>query len=194
MKGKSLSCVQLFATPWTTAHQAPLSMGFSRQGYWSGVPLPCLEAFLEPKLVLKSSWTGGKMWSGRAPCASTVRRSPVRENVGCLWPLRRGAGKLEGALSLHSIHGLIPSKEHASLTQTGRTISGGQDLQGPVPRGAFQPLQDSSAPTKEAHPFLLPATPRPALSLGCAFSVSSVTSSSPPVPQIVFGRKLPSPR
>ena len=31
---------QLIETPWTTAHQAPPSMGFSRQGYWSGVPLP----------------------------------------------------------------------------------------------------------------------------------------------------------
>ena len=34
------SRVQLFATPWTAAHQAPPSMGFSRQEYWSGVPLP----------------------------------------------------------------------------------------------------------------------------------------------------------
>ena len=34
------SHVQLFATPWTVAHQAPLSQGFSRQVYWSG--LPCL--------------------------------------------------------------------------------------------------------------------------------------------------------
>ena len=37
-KVKSLSCVRLFATPWTVAHQAPLSMGFSRQEYWSGLP------------------------------------------------------------------------------------------------------------------------------------------------------------
>ena len=37
VKVKSLSCVQLSATPWT---QAPPSMGFSRQEYWSGVPLP----------------------------------------------------------------------------------------------------------------------------------------------------------
>ena len=34
------SRVRLFATPWTAAHQAPPSMGFSRQEYWSGVPLP----------------------------------------------------------------------------------------------------------------------------------------------------------
>ena len=40
VKVKSLSCVRLFANPWTAAHQAPPSMGFSRQEYWSGVPLP----------------------------------------------------------------------------------------------------------------------------------------------------------
>ena len=40
VKVKSLSCVRLIATPWTAAHQALLSMGFSRQEYWSGVPLP----------------------------------------------------------------------------------------------------------------------------------------------------------
>ena len=38
-KVKSLSCVQLFTTPWTAAYQSSLSMGFSRQEYWSGVPL-----------------------------------------------------------------------------------------------------------------------------------------------------------
>ena len=40
VKVKSFSRVQLLATPPTAAHQAPLSMGFSRQEYWSGVPLP----------------------------------------------------------------------------------------------------------------------------------------------------------
>ena len=49
---KSLSRVRLLATPWTAAHQAPLSMGFSRQGYWSGVPLP------SPGSVL----VNGKWW------------------------------------------------------------------------------------------------------------------------------------
>ena len=39
-KEKSLSRVRLFTTPWTAAHQAPPSMGLSRQEYWSGVPLP----------------------------------------------------------------------------------------------------------------------------------------------------------
>ena len=40
VKVKSLSRVWLLATPWTVAHQVPPSMGFSRQEYWSGVPLP----------------------------------------------------------------------------------------------------------------------------------------------------------
>ena len=40
VKVKSLSRVQLLATPWTVAHQVPPSMGFSKQEYWSGVPLP----------------------------------------------------------------------------------------------------------------------------------------------------------
>ena len=39
-KMKSLSRVRLFGTPWTVAYQAPLSVGFSRQEYWSGLPFP----------------------------------------------------------------------------------------------------------------------------------------------------------
>ena len=39
------SCVWLFVTPWTVARQAPLSMGFSRQEYWSGLPCPPLQGF-----------------------------------------------------------------------------------------------------------------------------------------------------
>ena len=50
-KVKSLSCVQLSATPWTAAYQAPLSMGFSRQEYWSGLPLP---SPISPLLPLKN--------------------------------------------------------------------------------------------------------------------------------------------
>ena len=42
VKVKLLSRVRLSATPWTAAYQAPPSMGFSRQEYWSGVPLPSL--------------------------------------------------------------------------------------------------------------------------------------------------------
>ena len=49
VKLKSLSRVRLSATPWPAAHQAPPSVGFSRQEYWSGVPLP------SPKCCLGAS-------------------------------------------------------------------------------------------------------------------------------------------
>ena len=50
MKVKSLSCVQLFATPWAIAHQAPPSMGFSRQEFWSGLSFPSLEDLPDPEI------------------------------------------------------------------------------------------------------------------------------------------------
>ena len=43
-----LGRVRLFVTPWTVAHQASLSMGFSRLEYWSGLPFPTPENLLEP--------------------------------------------------------------------------------------------------------------------------------------------------
>ena len=56
VKVKSLSHVRLVATPWTAAYQAPPSMGFSRQEYWSGVPLPSpllrlVNVYIEPSCV-----------------------------------------------------------------------------------------------------------------------------------------------
>ena len=48
VKVKLLSHVRLLATPWTSAYQAPPSMGFSRQKYWSGVPLPSLTWWCKP--------------------------------------------------------------------------------------------------------------------------------------------------
>ena len=58
MKVKSLSCVQLFAVPWTVALQAPQSMEFSRQKYWSGLP------FLSP---------GDHLNSGNEPGSSALQ-------------------------------------------------------------------------------------------------------------------------
>ena len=48
VKVKSLSCIRLFATLWTVAHQAPPSMEFSRQEYWSGLPYPSPEDLPDP--------------------------------------------------------------------------------------------------------------------------------------------------
>ena len=69
---KLLSHVQLLATPRTTAYQAPLSMGFSKQEYWSGVPLPSPGDLPDPGIKPESptlqadalpSEPPGKPWS-----------------------------------------------------------------------------------------------------------------------------------
>ena len=56
VKVKVLSHVWLLATPWTAAYQAPLSMGFSRHEYWSGVPLPSLNTFSTKSFMTSESW------------------------------------------------------------------------------------------------------------------------------------------
>ena len=85
VKVKSLSCVRLLATPWTTAYRAPPSMGFSRQEYWSGVPLPStplqnkkLKDVLDLVRMSCKDWSniglvfwlpgqGGRWWGGEQP-------------------------------------------------------------------------------------------------------------------------------
>ena len=61
VKVKSLSRARLFVTPWTAVYQAPPSMGFSREEYWSGVPLPSLRDSLEEEIFLYLSRFSG--WS-----------------------------------------------------------------------------------------------------------------------------------
>ena len=61
VKGKSLSRIRLFVTPWTAAYQAPLSMGFSRQEYWSGVPLPSPNNALVIIIIIRY-WTSAGLW------------------------------------------------------------------------------------------------------------------------------------
>ena len=60
---KLLSHVHLFATPWTVARQAPLSMGFSREEYWSGLPCPppgdLPDPGIEPKSLMSPALAGG---------------------------------------------------------------------------------------------------------------------------------------
>ena len=56
VKVKSLSHVQLLATPWTAAYQAPPSKEFSRQEYWSGLPLPYINNISHPKRIHIFCW------------------------------------------------------------------------------------------------------------------------------------------
>ena len=60
VKVKSLSRAQLLVPPWTAAYQAPLSVGFCRQEYWSGVPLPSLSYHLTKQ---KSRPSFPKLWN-----------------------------------------------------------------------------------------------------------------------------------
>ena len=57
------SCVRLFVTPWTVAHQAHLSMGFSRHKYWSGLPGPppgdLPDPGIEPSFLMSPALAGG---------------------------------------------------------------------------------------------------------------------------------------
>ena len=62
----SLSRVWLFTTPWTVACWAPLSMGFFRQEYWSGLPCPLPDPGMEP-VSLKSSPSAGRFFTTSAP-------------------------------------------------------------------------------------------------------------------------------
>ena len=92
-----LSCfsrVQLFVTLWTVAHQAPLSTGFSRQEYWSGLPCPSPGALLDPGIEptsLMSPALSGELFTTRATWeAFLINRSQEclsscqdNEQVGC---------------------------------------------------------------------------------------------------------------
>ena len=83
VKVKLLSCVWLLATPWAAAYPAPLSMGFARQEYWSGLPLPSLQEF--PRAVVRKEHRLGGLeqqefllWLG-FPSGSAVKNPPVNE-------------------------------------------------------------------------------------------------------------------
>ena len=104
----SLSRVRLLATPRTAARQAPLSTGFSRQGYWSGLPFPSPGDFpdpgTEPSLLAQTSWRvmdhahhaprqdfHNEQWS--KTCSASWNR-----NIPSSHPLPLGIGRLAGVV------------------------------------------------------------------------------------------------
>ena len=66
VKVKSLSCVRLFATPWTVVYQAPPSMGFSRQEYWSGLQFPSPRDLPDPRIEFVSPELAGGFFTTSA--------------------------------------------------------------------------------------------------------------------------------
>ena len=84
VKVKLLSRVRLFGTPWTTAYQAPPSMGFSRQEYWRGVPSPSLNTWT---FVSNSeSWPAGSQSSNLTSSPVICMYMGIREAL--LYPMQ----------------------------------------------------------------------------------------------------------
>ena len=84
VKGKLLSRVRLLATPWTAAYQAPPSMEFSRQAYWSGVPLPSPRgAFIKYWFLDPLPQNAGSQAMNEAKKSTLFKSSSY--NSGC-WP------------------------------------------------------------------------------------------------------------
>ena len=77
---KSLSRVRLLVTPWTAAYQAPPSMGFSRQEYWSGVPLPSPKVCLVKAYVFPVVMYGCESWTVKK--ADTEKLSNRAQGAG----------------------------------------------------------------------------------------------------------------
>ena len=95
VKVKSLNRVRLPATPWTAAHQAPPSMGFSRQEYWSGV-LSHIQFFATVWTVARQAplsrvFSRQEYWSG-SPCTPPGDRSPPRNWTCISWDSCIGDG------------------------------------------------------------------------------------------------------
>ena len=99
VKEKSLSHARLLATPWSAAYQAPPSMGFARQEYWSGLPLP---SPLEPYIIVKAKthrfkWDdqykmdcwGWNLKATERPTRWWLRKQPVPLNCGLILSLQR---------------------------------------------------------------------------------------------------------
>ena len=112
-----LSWAWLLATPWTIACQAPLSMGFSRQEYWGGLPLPPLDPGIEPRsLTLQADFF--TIWAIRESLVllwsvswTFMRRCALTQNV-------RGKETYgEWTLSWSPVRGLSQSGRHTETQQ-----------------------------------------------------------------------------
>ena len=77
---QTLSCVQLSATPWTVAHQVPLSMGFSRKEYWSGLPCPPPGDLPHPGIKLMSPALAGRFFTISVPPLPQVMEIKTKIN------------------------------------------------------------------------------------------------------------------
>ena len=120
MKVKSLSRVQLSATPWTAAYQAPPSMEFSRQEYWNGVPLP--SPLLPPIAPQMHNTNFISLTLSAAPAAKLLQLCPTLCNPTSCWDMEHFLGwvfqaqerqkvKQRQELSAHSAWALLQHRQ-----------------------------------------------------------------------------------
>ena len=104
VKVKSLSHVQLFATPWTAAYQAPPPMGFSRQECWSGVPLPSLSTVYSGKIQCRIfQWVPVVTKSWSLPSRSLMEGGSVN-NVNLITQISHSSGIIEAGMLVQRKH------------------------------------------------------------------------------------------
>ena len=119
--GQSLSCVWLFATPWTVAHQAPLSMGFSRQEYWNGLPCPLPGDLPNPGIKPRSPALQANSWCRKLNAVSP--KSILNLNP-CVMVFESGAlGRWlghEGGALMNEISALKKGTSESSLAPSAR--------------------------------------------------------------------------
>ena len=78
---QSLSCIRLFGTPWTVVYQAPLSMGFSGEESWSGLPFPPLGDLPNPGIESASSALAGGFFTTEPPGKKHVRKLKKKKKL-----------------------------------------------------------------------------------------------------------------
>ena len=111
----SFSPVLLFVTPWTLVYQAPLSMGFSRQEYWSGLPFPSPGDHLHPGIKPGSPALQAESWLSSEPPGTTVLKCKMVKGWRCKDCRRGGLERCRSvrtfttASVLHFLPALIPS-------------------------------------------------------------------------------------
>ena len=110
---QSLSHISVFETPWTVAHQAPLSMEFSRQEYWSGLPFPSPGDLSDPQIQPLSLALAGRLFTTVLPSTAAAAKSLQSCPTLCdpmddsLW---NSPGQNTGVGSLSLLQGIFPTQ------------------------------------------------------------------------------------
>ena len=120
MKVKSLSRVQL-CDPWTVAHQAPPSIGFSRQEYWSGLPFPSPRDHPDPGIEPRSPTLQADALTSEPPGKPQYWNQT--DYIICSWRWRRSiqSAKTRPGADCGSDHELLIGKVRLKLKQVGKT-------------------------------------------------------------------------